>query len=565
MPRTRGRPTTRTTAIAALAALLLAVTGCSGQPNPGSATPGGGGLESAQAPRGEDTGTDEADRVLDEYAVAAAHPEAVAAGMQILDQGGNAADAAIAVAFAVAVVEPYASGIGGGGTALVAQGNQDPTSYDYRETVALDGVIPESGTGIPGFVDGMATLHERHGSLDWPELLAPAIALAEQGFPISPMLAQRMRTDFGPRALDGQDHFKGFAGLSPLDEGDVLVQQELAQTMQVLAAEGPEAFYTGSLVEDLTAVEGLDARSLAAYDTEVATPVSGQFGDYQVVSAAPALPGAALIQFLQIAEALDVAHTAPGSAQYVDRMTRAWQIADQSVLEHFGDPDYVEVPVDRLTDAESNARLAGTAPASGPASTPAAAAPLTPGNTTHLTVVDADGLTVSMTNTITNFWGGATAGSVGGFFLNNQLSRFESLNTPDNQPAPGRKSVSWSAPSLVLDRGGRVVMGLGTPGGHQIPSILANVMVPWALQDAPLQEAVDSPRHHLQDGVLTLETEPPADLAQLIAERGWQTRLTQREDAIFGSVQALEIDYENRTITGAKDTRREGDVQIRTD
>ncbi|MFB9072975.1 gamma-glutamyltransferase [Citricoccus parietis] len=492
----------------------------------------------------------------------------------------------------MAVVEPFASGIGGGGSALVARGDGNPLAYDYRETVAQDGDIPDSGTGVPGFVDGMATLHAEHGSLEWSELLAPAIGLAEEGFPVSPLLAQRMRSDYGPGAIEGLAPFhsdaagggaEGSGGAAPLEEGETLVQAKLAATMETLADEGPDALYTGSLAEELTAVDGLDAESLAAYETVTTEPVSGPVGDYEYVSAAPPLPGAAVVQFLQVAEALGVAESEPGSAEYVDAMAAAWQVADASVTESFGDPAFVDVPVDRLTDPEANAELArtevapalssaavtdqGAARAAGTAGTggdaPAEpAAPAEAGNTTHLTVVDDEGLTVSMTNTITSFWGGAEASTVGGYFLNNQLSRFESLDTPANQPEPGRKSVSWSAPSLVLDSEGRVVMGLGSPGGQVIPSILATVMVPWALQDVPLQEAVDSPRHYFQDGVLSLEEQPAQDVADLIRQRGWQPRVTERADAVFGSVQALEIDYKTGTITGAQDSRREGDVAV---
>jgi gamma-glutamyltranspeptidase / glutathione hydrolase len=589
MQRTGPRTPPALAVVAALAAALLALAGCTAPAPPeGSGTPGRPSAPDPGATTPQEssaTGSRPAapsagDRdVLAEQAVAAAHPEAVAAGMEILDQGGTAADAAVATAFAVAVVEPYASGIGGGGSALVARGDQTPTSYDYRETVALDGRIPDSGTGTPGFVDGMATLHAEHGSLEWSALLAPARRLAGEGFEVSPLLAQRMRADYGPGAIEGLDQFHGPSGTEPLETGDVLVQQELADTLGTLAEEGPGAFYAGSLVADLTAVDGLDARSLAAYETVESEPVRGAVGDYEFVSAAPALPGAAVVQFLQLAEALDVAGQEPGSAEYVDRMSAAWQAADRSVLEHFGDPAFVDVPVDRLTDAAANAELARTrvTPALAAAGTgaedavPAARAagagaveaePIEAGNTTHLTVVDRGGLTVSMTNTITNFWGGADAENVGGFFLNNQLSRFGSLDTPTNQPAPGRRSVSWSAPSLVLDAEGRVVMGLGSPGGHQIPTILANVVVPWALQGVPLQEAVDSPRHHLQDGVLALEDEPSAELAGLIRQRGWQPQVTERSEAVFGSVQALEIDYGSGTITGARDARREADVRI---
>ncbi|MCY1160093.1 MAG: hypothetical protein MOP51_3118, partial [Citricoccus sp.] len=469
---------------------------------------------------------------LDQYGVSAAHPEAVEAGMQVLDAGGNAADAAVAVAFAVAVVEPYASGIGGGGSALLAAPGEEATSYDYREVVAQDGRIPDSGTGVPGFVAGLAQIHADHGTLEWEQVLQPAIGLAREGFPVSDFLALRMRSDFGPASIEGLEHYHSDSG-EPLAAGETLVQEDLARTMTTIADQGPEAFYTGGIADRLSEVDGLDAASLAAYEPEQVEPVGGEFGDYEVLSAAPPLPGAALIQQLQVAEALGVGEHEPGTAGYVDRLSEAWIAAEGSVIHFLGDPDFVDVPVDQLTDPARNSGiadrvslLAGGTAAGAPghddgAGPVTAAGAVTAGNTTHLTVVDQSGFTVSMTNTLTSFWGGSESASVGGFFLNNQLSRFESEASPANRPEPGRKSVSWSAPSMVLDDEGRPVLGLGSPGGHQIPNILSGVLVAWALQDAPLQEAVDAPRYHLQDGVLAVEQEPSGDLARLIDERDW--------------------------------------------
>lgn len=552
---------------AASLAVLLGLTACSGQDGssdpenvPATVAPSSSGASAPPtgAPAPRPSSSPARSTVLREHAVSAAHPLAVDAGMDVLAAGGNAADAAVATAFAVAVVEPFASGIGGGGSAVLAEQGTDPAAYDYREVVARDGVVPASGTGIPGFVAGMVEIHGEHGELPWAELLEPAIALAQDGFGISPFLANRMSSDAGPAALAPLPQFN--AGGDLLGEGDRLVQRDLAATMKVLANEGGEAFYTGSLVDELSAVDGIDAGSLADYKVEKQDPVSGGFGEFQVVSAPPALPGAALIQMLQVAEAMDVATLEPGSADYVERLSEAWKVADAGVVRYFGDPRFVEVPVDRLTDAATNARLAKVAAraAAGPVEPPPAGdGAIAAGNTTHLTVVDSDGLTVSMTNTITNFWGGGGAESVGGFFLNNQLSRFGTLDTPNNQPAPGRKSVSWAAPSLVLDDRGRPVLGLGTPGGHQIPNILAGVLVPWALGGATLQEAVDAPRHHLQDGVVALEEAPSRDLAARLRSKGWRPQVTARKDAVFGSVQALQIDYATGRITAATDTRRE--------
>ncbi|WP_180967268.1 gamma-glutamyltransferase [Zhihengliuella halotolerans] len=549
---------------AAVVAVVLATAACSspaGDPVP-SAPPGTSEPPSPSAsstPSASEEAPEES--LLSEHAVAAAHPAAVDAGMEILDAGGNAADAAVATAFAVAVVEPFASGIGGGGSTVLVEPGADPTTYDYREVVAQDGVVPESGTGIPGFVSGMAEIHAEHGRLDWKQVLAPAIELAEGGFEVTPFLAHRLEADAGPSAVSGLSQFH--AGWGAIGEGDRLVQEDLAGTMRVLADEGAEAFYTGSLVEDLSRVDGIDPESLAAYETEKLEPVTGEVGDYEVVSMAPALPGAAVIQMLQIAEAADVGSAEPGSADYIDRLSGAWMVAEDNVARHFGDARFVDVPVDRLTDAATNRRLAEDT--IGPASVQQSHGAtgeneIVAGNTTHLSVVDSDGLAISMTNTVTNFWGAAE--SVGGFFLNNQLSRFETDGSANNRPAPGRKSVSWAAPTVVLDDEGRPVLGIGSPGGHQIPNILSGVLVPWALQDATLQEAVDAPRHHLQDGVLALESEPAPEVTGLLRSRGWDSRVTTRHDAVFGSVQALEIDYDDGTVTGAADARREAAYDV---
>lgn len=543
-------------AITALLTAVLVVSACSDTPD--TASPSPTASSSSETPAQETQTPEAASAVLSEQGVAAAHPLAVDAGTEILQQGGNAVDAAIATAFAISVVEPYASGIGGGGSTLLAGPDMAPVSYDYREVVAQDGVIPNSGTGVPGMVDGMATLHEEHGSLEWSALLQPAIKLAEDGFPVTELLAQRLRSDFGPTSIAGHEHFH--RGASPLSQGDTLVQQELATTLETIATEGPEAMYTGSLSEELTQIDGLDAETLSQYETVQAKPVSGSFGEYTFVSAAPPLPGAAVVQQLQIAESLGVGDSEPGSASYIDQLSQAWTVANESVFEHFGDPAFVDVPTDELTDARANASRAE--PAADTTAKESSGDTIQAGNTTHLTVVDDDGLTVSMTNTLTSFWGGAESAYVGGFFLNDQLSRFEAIDTPTNQPAPGRKSVSWSAPSMVLDAQDRVIMGIGTPGGHQIPNILSAVLVPWALQDASLQEAVDAPRHSLQEGVLALESEPSQEVADLMAQRGWQPQVTTRADAVFGSVQALEINYADGTVDGAVDSRRDGDLAI---
>lgn len=494
--------------------------------------------------------------MLGEQGVSAGHPLAVEAGEQILAEGGNAVDAAIAAAFAVSVVEPYASGIGGGGSVILAGPEGEPVFYDYREVVNADGEIPDSGAGIPGFVAGMGRLHEDHGSLEWSQLLEPAETLASEGFEVSEFLAQRMTQDDALAAISDLDHYA--PGGEPLGAGERLVQSELGETFSALAENGWEDFYTGELAASLSEeVEGVDRQSLEDYEVVVSEPSRGEFGDHELLAAAPSLPGPAMIQMLQIAEAGGIAELDPSSAEYVDLLSEAWLVAEETVFTDIGDPAYVEVPED-ITDPEANSQIDLSA-AQASAAQDYDAGSGDPGdhaNTTHISVVDSDGLTVSMTNTIMFFWGSGQM--VDGYFVNNHLSRFEAIDSPANQPEPGRRTVTWSNPVIVLDAEGRPALAAGSPGGHQILNILGTVLVQWGLQGLSLEEAVTTPRFRADEDTLFLEASTPEGLISDLEDMGWNTEVWPDVMASFGSLQPLEIDYESGTVSSVDDPRREG-------
>ncbi|WP_324650722.1 gamma-glutamyltransferase [Georgenia sp. H159] len=494
------------------------------------------------------------------YGVAAGDPAAVDAGIRVLQDGGNAVDAAIAAAFAVAVVEPYASGIGGGGAAIVVPGGDggQAVAYDYREVVPVDGVIPPSGTGIPGFVAGMAALHDAHGQTEWAEVLAPAIELAADGDPASGMLAARLREDVGPGIVAELPQFR--SGGQALAEGDVLVQEELAATMRTLADEGPESFYTGTLAAALVGVPGIDAGSLAGYEVVSGEPVRGVVGDHEVLAPMPPLPGAPMVQMLQVAEALGAGEAAPGSVELIERVSRAWEVADESTSTVLGDPAFVDVPVAELTDPDRNAALAADVPQTSAAATTTSTRYEGTPNTTHISVVDASGTAVSMTNTLTHWFGSGTYRA--GFFLNDQLSRFSAIESAANRPAPGKRSVSWSMPLVVIDDDARVVLVIGSPGGRLIPNILTGVYARWAWHGQSLEEAVAAPRFHLEGRTMRVEESLPGDVRDGLAARGYAVEVVPGSTYSFGSVNALEVDPETGALAGATDPRREAAVTV---
>ncbi|MGJ0183943.1 gamma-glutamyltransferase [Corynebacterium glyciniphilum] len=555
--------------VAATVAVALVISSCTSEQE-GSGAPG-----ATSSSQGSTTGpsapTAQESAVLTQQGVNAGHPLAADAGMQMLNQGGNAVDAAIAASFAVSVVEPYASGIGGGGSALVADADGTTGAFDYREVVAQDGRIPASNTGIPGFVAGMAQLHQQRGSLDWAELVRPAVEMADNGVPVTGTLVQRIAAG-GGAATSGLEQF--WPGGAALQVGDQLVQTDLADSLRTLQREGAEGFYAGSLADAVSAVDGLDRGSLEAYTVQQSVPPQGQVGDYQVVSSSPALPGAALIRLLQDLDAGGISEVDPDSAEHVRRVSQAWVDAEQTVQTQLGDPDFVDVDVEGILRPVSEEE--GPQAAEGPDSADSADSAtvalgdgdvadsqnmLTPGNTTHLTVVDGDGTVVSMTNTLTEFWGSGT--EVGGFFLNDQLSRFSTVNSANNQPEPGRRSVTWSNPTMVLDDQGRPVLGIGTPGGANILSILANALSRWVLQGQSLAEAVVAPRFRLDAGSGTLLVEPgmmDTPVGSQLSGLGWPVQTSA--EGLFGSVQALQVNYDDGTVTGPTDTRLEAGTLI---
>lgn len=489
------------------------------------------------------------------YAVSAGHPAAVDAGMQVLEAGGSAVDGAIAAAVAVSVVEPFASGIGGGGQTLVAAPGEDPLAYDYREVVPDDGQVPAVGTGVPGFVAGMERLHDEHGEAEWADLLAPAIDLAE-GAETSGLMHEQLVAAAGRLPVGDLPHL--YPGGQALAPGAPLEQPELAETLRRLADGGAEVFYEGAMAEELgAAATGVDAGSLASYEVQRSEPPRGEFGGYEVVGAAPPLPGSTLVQQLQIVEAAGGAEAAPGSADAIHATAMGWRAARAHISSDLGDPAFVDVPTDVHTDAERNAAIAADIPPDG-------LLPVDPGqprggtdpNTTHVTVVDADGQTVSMTNTLTNFWGSGQYAL--GFFLNDQLARFSIGQGGANVPEAGRRSVSWSLPAMVLDGEGRPVLGIGTPGGERIPNVLTQVLTRWALHGQPLEEAVAAPRYHLEGSALQVEQQLGGEVTGELQARGY-TGVEVRPALYFGSVQALEVDYDAGEVSGARDDRREAD------
>ncbi|GAA0339259.1 gamma-glutamyltransferase [Oceanobacillus oncorhynchi subsp. oncorhynchi] len=540
------------------ATVLLVLSGCVSeketdqQPEP---NPAEDESERITPPVNEEEVESEPD-VPEAYGVSAGHPDAVEAGMTVLENGGNAVDAAVAAAYAISVVEPFASGIGGGGVTLVQEQGQDPEAYDYREVVP-EGGVPSSDIGVPGFVAGTKELHEDYGTADWETVIEPAIDLAE-GSEVSATLAEQLQSAQDRLPVGQLEHF--YPEGTAIEAGATLEQPALAEVLRDIRDSEGASFYEGDTGEALAAIEGLDGDSLADFRVGRHDPVTGEFAGYKVTGAPPPLPGASVIQMLQIIEERGTLEEERNSTPFVHDIAMSWRIAQAFVDTDFGDPLFVDVPVDSYVDREQNAALAEEISSDSllPEDEERSYDDSDP-NTTHITVIDDNGTVVSMTNTLTNFFGSGTYTE--GFFLNNQMSRFDIGQTEQNEPEPGRRSVTWSSPMIVADEEGPV-LGIGSPGGERIPIMLTQVIADWVQEDSNLEAVVEADRFHLTDNALVMESAPEADVREALLDIGYNEIREAPTPLYFGSVQALMIDRENDDISGAADPRREADWRV---
>ncbi len=487
--------------------------------------------------------------------------EAMAArvGADILRKGGNAVDAAVAVGFTMAVTYPRAGNIGGGGFMVIHRANGDDITIDYRETApaAIDktSFLDAQGNadphksrksalaiGVPGTVAGLALAEEKYGSghFTLAELIAPAIALARDGFPTSDDTADSLPQD-RPRLARWPSSAQIFmkADGSALGAGDPLVQTDLAATLQAIAQEGPRAFYEGPVAEKLSAAIRaaggvMTTDDLKNYHAIERTPVRGSYRGYDIVSMPPPSSGGiALIEMLNILEGYDLAKTERPQALFlmVEAMKRAY--ADRAWF--LGDPDVVNVPVARLISKKYAAEWRGTINpehATPAADIHAGVNTASEGrNTTHFSVADRFGNAVSNTYTLNFSYGVGLVAAGTGVLLNNELDDFAAkadapnayglLGYDANAPGPGKRPLSSMTPTIVL-KDGKPWLITGSPGGSLIINTVLQVVVNVIDRGMDIASAVSAPQIHNQWMPNRVFAEPalPQDLVAALKARG---------------------------------------------
>ncbi len=528
-----------------------------------------------------------AQRALSAGAVASPDIYGALAAQQVLREGGNAVDAAVATAFALAVTYPEAGNLGGGGFMTVYMDGK-PYFLDYRETAPAGAsagmyltasgepdpkasLVGNLAVGVPGTVRGMAQAHRRFGKLSWKQDLAPAIAYARGGFRVTPQL---MGIVEGSKAgLAGT----GFAAWSAqLKAGQLFRQPQLAATLQRIADQGDDGFYKGVTADRIVAqmdrgpVKGLITHAdLEGYKAVWREPVQGDWHGFTLVTAPPPSSGGiALLQMLGMkADAAPLFRgQALNSAQYLHLTSEIEKRVFADRASYLGDPDSVQVPVAALTDPAYVARRAREIDPAKPSPTGAVQPGLEKPQTTHFSVVDRWGNAVSNTYTLNGWFGSGVVVEGAGFLLNDEMDDFSAKPGAPNQfgvvggtanaIAPGKRPLSSMTPTILL-KDGRVAMVIGTPGGSRIFTSVFQVLVNAYDFHLPLKAAVDAPRYHHQLlPANTLYAEPygpwPKALAAQLKARGYV--LTDQD--FNGDIEAIEVN--GRTPTVSPDPRARG-------
>lgn len=537
--------------------------------------------------------------------VVSAKRRASAAGVAMLEQGGNAVDAAVATGFALAVVHPYAGNLGGGGFMVIRQSDGSVTTIDHREDapagatqdVYLDAegnAVRERSrrgylaSGVPGTVAGLLKALDEHGTLDRETVMAPAIRLAAEGFPLPHSLAEDLNSryeTFAEFSATKKYFTKGRADRQ-YRAGELFVQEDLAATLRRIRDRGRDEFYEGHtadlIADQFQEHDGLiDREDLAEYRAVEREPVTATYRGYEVHSMGPpSSGGVAIAQLLNAAERKDIDRMGFNSSATVHYLGEAMRRVFADRAKWLGDPDHVEVPTEGLIQKDyMQDRMASfdstriTPSDSVEAGQPALASESM--ETTHYSVADSSGMAVSVTTTINSGYGSKVVVDGAGFFMNNEMNdfvlkpgvpnQFGLSGTKRNLVAPDRRMVSSMSPTIVEDPEGRLDLVVGAPGGSTIITTTAQVIMNVIDHGMDIEEAVTAGRIHHQWKPRTLSYEEYAlskDAIRNLEARGWPvTKGVFGSYVRWGRAQGLHVQHPSdsaRVFYGGSDPRGTG-------
>ncbi len=488
-------------------------------------------------PAGPATGT--------EGMVSSAHPLATRAGVEILEAGGNAFDATVAVAAALNVVEPMMSGMGGYGTILVYSADEGRSRFLNASGRIPGGVVGEAyraptegylenrrgakAVSTPGNVNAWAAMHDAYGVLPWPDLLAPAIRLAREGFVVDEQTASLIQAAWE----DFPEHARSFYGRDggPLGSGDRLIQADLAASLEMVAREGPPALHGGALGvavdRAMREADGfLRLADLAENEAEWWAPIEIEYRGHRVITASPPANSFPALVRLGLMSRFDVGAMGHNTPDYLHTFAEASKHAFWTRLRWAGDPEISPPPLETLlSEGYWEEQAAMIEPGEAREFVPPGTVGAMGANTTHFVVADARGNVVSATQTLGNSFGSRIMPEGTGIWLNNSLA-YSTFEPPGNpmDAYPGRRKLSGDVPLFVADEGGRPWLVIGTPGGHTIGQTVPQIVMNVLDFGMDIQAAIAAPRISFVEPNAIIEDGLSAEVVEVLAARGHEIR-----------------------------------------
>lgn len=506
-----------------------------------------GGLKKAELIEGKSK--DQYQASGKEYMISTQGQATTEAAKFVFEKGGNIFDAAVAASFAISVERPHSTGIGGGGFMVI---HHDKTgvdeAYDFREmaprTARKNMFLDKEGkqvkersltgalaSGTPGLVAGVLAVHKKYGKLDLKTIMQPSIKLAAKGFKVYPALAVAIKAK-ADKLCKYKDSKKIFLknGCKPLEAGELLVQKDLARTLEIIAEKNHKGFYQGEVAKKIVANQkklgGLIRMSdLKNYLVKKRRPVVGEYKGYKIVSMPPPSSGGThVIQILNILEGFDLKSMGAQSAEAIHLTSSAMQIAFADRAEYMGDADFAKVPVDTLVSKKYAKKLREKIPLDRALSSKDFPIPfkelmLESDHTTHFTIMDGRGNIVTSTQTINGWFGSSVVAEGTGIVMNNEMDDFAShvggvnlfgaIGGKNNLVAPRKRPLSSMSPSIVYDKAGKPFMALGTPSGTRILTCVMQTILNVVEHQMPLWDAVAATRYHHQWSPEEIRIGPP--------------------------------------------------------
>ncbi|PKL23614.1 MAG: gamma-glutamyltransferase [Spirochaetae bacterium HGW-Spirochaetae-3] len=520
--------------------------------------------------------------------VAAAKPEASQVGVDILKKGGNAVDAAVATAFALGVLEPNASGVGGGGFMVIKLVNmKEAVVIDFRESAPAastpdmfkygeDGkvignasVVGGLASGVPGEVAGLLYALDNYGSkkIKRDKIIAPAIEWAERGIPVTVNLASIIQDNLGKINTFPADAAIYTKDGLPYELGDTIKNPDYAATLKAIAKGGADAIYKGEMAEKIAkAVRDaggiMTAQDLASYQVKVRKPITGTYRGYSLISTPPASSGGTIIvEILNILENFDLATYGDGTPETDHLWIEALRLAFADRGKYMADADFVKVPLAGLTSKDYAKTLAakismdkamGSASADDPTKYES-------GSTTSFAVMDKAGNMVAVTKSINYFFGSGVVVPGTGIIMNNHMDDFALKPGHVQSIEPGKRPLSSMSPTLVLDPDGKPFMAVGSPGATRIIEAVAQTISNVVDHGMTIQQAIMAPRlFAMASGAVQLEGRTSVNTVKKLEALGHTVNVRADWDAYFGGVHAVVYDRAAKMLEGGADPRRDG-------